>query len=172
MAERVAPTVGGELCSRGDEHLIRVPAGRFVVECEPGTVGGILSLDCSLFDQEFGALLRTIEGDGDPTPLAWFQVSNPQAGVSDTALRSLLVSAVAKASAIQFDTLLNDFSSDPSGKRSQHQFCHLAALATRGEFLRLMEYRKALSGEVWNPLVPLITLEHLERAIDQALARA
>jgi len=171
LSERVAQTMGGELRSGDGETLIRLSAGRFAVECEPSVSDYSILLDCSVFDEEFGSLLRKIDETCDETPISWFQIAEPS-GVSERSLSSALSAAVRRAEELRFESLLDSFTQDPSGKGTNAQLCHLAALALRGDFVRLMEYRDAFTGAARNPFVPVISQAQLERAIDQALERS
>ena len=167
----ISARLGGRWKRDHESGVFEMAIGDFVLEAEPFATTNLTGLDCAVAHVKFGALINAISGDPPETfvCLEWFQKS---ANVEATpeAFAHLMQEAIARIRTLQLPLLLSQFMAKPHGKTTVPQLCHLAALAWGGHFVEIMEYRDALNGSGYNPLVPYITHSMVDRAFDEAVS--
>ena len=160
----------------GDEWLFT--EGDFGVEIEPGfrcCKGTItVAVDASVSHARISEIASLITGKklGTRQQVEWHQCSEdiPDDGDRDGALRRVVARELLRVKQLSLESIVESYAAPgPPPTRSLGQIVHLAALAYKADVHRLTEYLQGMKRGKRFGLVPMITQEMVERAIDLAI---
>jgi hypothetical protein len=151
--------------------------GEFQVEMEPGfrnskgtvTVG----VDVSISHSELSGIATLITGKklGTRQQLEWHQSSEdiPEDDDVSGTLRRVVTRELLRVRSLNLRSIIDSFAAPgPPPVRSLDQIVHLAALAYKADIYRLTEYLEGMKRGKRFGLVPMITPEMVDRAIEIA----